>query len=347
MELHDATFMALLDRYLAGESTAIEAEQVRQWLAADSENYASLNEIDRIRGVARNRPPATRVDIAWSRAVSELGIDAGMRGAHVSAPTMQPRSHRRTHSDTSVRTWTWRAIAASLAVAAAASIIITTSRTSPSSQQKLEAREFVTARGQRVNIQLADGSELTIGPASHVKVAGDFGVKAREVTLVGEAAFVVKHDASKPFRVHTANGTVEDLGTEFVIDAYPQSATKVVVASGKVSLSGTALTHGQLGQRDRSGLVTVASNVDLNSWFGWTKGRLSFRDTPAADAFARLSLWYDMDFVLIDKRLKTLPLTASFHDESSAQVLKVLDLTLRLRHEVRGRTVTFYPADGR
>ncbi|HVD59510.1 MAG TPA: FecR domain-containing protein [Gemmatimonadaceae bacterium] len=343
MQHYDAEFLALLDRYLAGESSAVEAEQVRQWLAADSGNQAILNDVDRIRGVARNRPPATRVDAAWTRAVSELGLDAGMDSAHVSAPTIQPRAHRPAHTETSRRTWTWRAVAASLAVAAVAAIVVTTSRP-PTTQPKAEAREFATARGQRLNVQLADGSKLTLGPASRVKVAEDFGASTRELTLVGEAEFSVQHDASKPFRVHTTNGTVEDLGTEFMIDAYPENkAMNVVVASGKVALNGTALTRGQLGQLDRSGLVTVASNVDLASWFGWTKGYLTFHDTPAVDAFIRLGRWYDLNFVLSDKSLNSLPLTASFRDESSSQVMKVLDLTLRMRHEVHGRTVTFYP----
>jgi len=187
MQHYDAEFLALLDRYLAGESSAVEAEQVRQWLAADSGNQAILNDVDRIRGVARNRPPATRVDAAWTRAVSELGLDAGMDSAHVSAPTIQPRAHRPAHTETSRRTWTWRAVAASLAVAAVAAIVVTTSRP-PTTQPKAEAREFATARGQRLNVQLADGSKLTLGPASRVKVAEDFGASTRELTLVGEAA---------------------------------------------------------------------------------------------------------------------------------------------------------------
>src|SRR5690242_2085327 len=107
MQDYDAEFLALLDRYLAGESSAVEAEQVRQWLAADSGNQAILNDVDRIRGVARNRPPATRVDAAWARAVSELGLDAGIH-AQVSPPTIQPRAHRPTHTETSLKTWTWR-----------------------------------------------------------------------------------------------------------------------------------------------------------------------------------------------------------------------------------------------
>jgi ferric-dicitrate binding protein FerR (iron transport regulator) len=97
-----------------------------------------------------------------------------------------------------------------------------------------------------------------------------------------------------------------------------------------------------MGVADKTGLVTVASNVDLDLYFGWTQGRLSFRDTPVVEAFPSLGRWYDLDFKIAEATLGTLPLTASFHGESLGQVLSVLDLALGLRHEMHGRTVTFY-----
>lgn len=218
-----------------------------------------------------------------------------------------------------------------------------------------EAREYTTARGQRANVELADGSRLTIGPASTVRLGADFGEKSRDVTLVGEAHFRVGHDVTRPFRVHTSTGIAEDLGTEFVVNAYPEMhATEVVVASGKVALSslsaprgsGTALSRGQLGRIDTSGFVTVASGVDLDMYVGWTDGRISFRDMPLRDALPRLSRWYDIELRLSDDRLAALPLSASFKDEPLTQVLQILDITLGVRHEQRGRTVTFYPRGG-
>lgn len=340
----DPEILALLDRYLAGECNIPEAERVRDWLAADPSNHAVLSEIERFRGIARNRPPASSSDAAWRRAVENLGLAEVEKNAVVllRADRLPPRIHEAPEQQR--RRWAAPAILAGLAIAASALIVFTTVRETPRPSEN-KAREFVTARGQRASIQLADGSDLTLGPASTVNVAADFGVTSRELTLVGEAHFNVHHDASKPFRVHTKNGTAEDLGTEFVVDAYPQSnSTQVVVASGKVALAGTALIRGQLGKLDRSGLVSVTSNVDLDPYFSWTKGRLVFRDTPMNQAIDRLGRWYDLDIAIADAKAAKLPLTASFKDESIAQMLKVIDLTLGLRHEIHGRNVVFHTA---
>jgi len=48
-----------------------------------------------------------------------------------------------------------------------------------------------------------------------------------------------------------------------------------------------------------------------------------------------------------DNKLASLPLTASFKDESLTQVLTVLDLALGLRHELNGRKVVFYSSGKR
>lgn len=335
--------MALLDRYLAGECSSSEAERVREWLSSDVANSAILADIERIRALAQNRPPATNSATAWQRAVSELQLDTT-----TSTPPMRRVSHFTPHKTPGVvlsrsNSWKWTAIAACLLIAVLSGVILRSQRSVEPSVAKIDARDFTTARGQRATIQLVDGSQLTLGPASSAKIAADFGERAREMTLVGEAHLTVHHDAAKPFRVRTSNGTVEDLGTDFVIEAYPEShTTQVVVASGKVALGGTALSRGQMGRLDKTGLVTVASNVNLESYFGWTQGRLSFRDTPLSEAFPRLGRWYDLDVTVDDNKLASLPLTASFKDESLAQVLTVLDLSLGLRHELNGRKVIFY-----
>jgi transmembrane sensor len=301
-----------------------------------------LSELERFRTIARNRPPATSADSAWRRAVDILGLTEAAKS--YTLPPADDPVHPRHHElpTRNRRRWVSPVILGGFAIAASALLIFTTSRTAPHARED-KSREFVTARGQRASIQLADGSDLTLGPASTVKVSADFGTTSRDLTLIGEAHFNVRHDAAKPFRVHTRNGTAEDLGTEFVVDAYPQSnSTQVVVASGKVALAGTALVRGQLGKLDRSGLVSVTSNVDLDSYFSWTRGRLVFRDTPMNQAIVRLGQWYDLDIRIADAKVATLPLTATFNDESIAQMLKVIDLTLNLRHEIRGRNVVFH-----
>ncbi len=86
-------------------------------------------------------------------------------------------------------------------------------------------------------INLEDGSLVTLHPQSTLSYADDFGKAARTVYLQGTGFFKVKRDTSKPFRVHTGNLVTEVLGTSFYIKNQKNSNTiEVEVASGKVSV---------------------------------------------------------------------------------------------------------------
>ncbi len=83
--------------------------------------------------------------------------------------------------------------------------------------------EIVTRRGERAMVDLPDGSRVVVAPESRLRVPVEYraGGSALDVYLDhGDAFFVVKHDTSRPFLVHTTNGVVEDLGTEFLVSAH-------------------------------------------------------------------------------------------------------------------------------
>ena len=349
-DLPDDLFLALLDRYLAGESTPAEAQIVRDWLALDAENRVMLDQLERVRSVVRNRPPIRSADDAWNRAVRELELDkatdqsgaAAVQRERVSEiARVQPLARTRSMVGRR-RSATWAAAATFLIVASALAYRVS-SRPQPIVAAGEEDRNYVTSRGQRATIQLADGTQITIGPSSQLRVEGDFGKTSRDVALTGEAYFKVHHDDARPFRVHTSHGIAEDLGTEFIVSAFEGATSdQVVVSSGKVALGGATLSRGQLGRIDQSGKVKVVSGVDLDLHFGWIDGRVSFRDSRLDQALARLSRWYDVDFQLADSALGAMTLTASFKEESLSEVLESLNLTLGLRHRTSGRTVIFY-----
>jgi transmembrane sensor len=220
-------------------------------------------------------------------------------------------------------------------------------------------RELVTSRGERATGNLPDGSRVILGPDSRLRIPATFAaarsaVGSRDVHLEGEAFFEVTHDSTRPFRVQTSHGVAEDLGTEFVVTAYPETgATRVVVASGLVALKqrdgapNTAprpvllsLSPGDLGRLDSTGTATLRRNVDVSAYVGWTNGELIFDEVPIRDAMVRLARWYDLDIRLADSSLAGLKLTATFHDEPVSRVLQALEIALRVRAEQDGRIVT-------
>jgi len=73
MHLDDDRLYVLLDRYLAGEASAAEAQSVREWLEADPEHAALLEDLRLIRRVTAEPVPQTSVEGAWAKASKSLG----------------------------------------------------------------------------------------------------------------------------------------------------------------------------------------------------------------------------------------------------------------------------------
>src|SRR5256886_9092930 len=62
----------LLDRYLAGEASAGDAQAVRDWLAEHPDHPLFLDDLRLIRRVAAERTPESSVDAAWAKAQRPL-----------------------------------------------------------------------------------------------------------------------------------------------------------------------------------------------------------------------------------------------------------------------------------
>ena len=340
----------LLDRYLAGEASESDAATVREWLAADPEHVVLLEDLRLIRRIAAERVPESDVDAAWSNAVKALKLRASR----------------------------WPLIAA---LAAAAVIVVIGGaallRRTPNSlisgaplpRRAPDWKEYATASAQRAVVRLRDGTQVTLAPQSRLRYTADYGGGStrRDVYLEGEAYFQVQPDAHRPFRVHTARSVTEDLGTAFVITAYPdQTTTEVMVAEGRValwragagagagaadttavSLSGSrrpdavpalVLAARDLGRLESSGVATVRRGVDVDRRLVWTRGVLAFDAKPLGEAVLTLKRWYDVEIRLEvgDSALAARRITATFNNEPIDLVLKRIALTLGLRVDRAG-----------
>ena len=76
--------------------------------------------------------------------------------------------------------------------------------------------------GQKSTVHLKDGSRIILNSNSKVKFPVEFSDSERVIELEGEAYFEVAKDASRPFRVKTANTMTTALGTTFNIDAFEE-----------------------------------------------------------------------------------------------------------------------------
>lgn len=347
-----------LDRYFDGTLSPAETRAIARWAAGDPAREEYLASVRRIWQESAATDGRFDVNAAWREMQGRL---AGEHNAQPLAPGARARTlHLYPAADVqahrSRRPYLRLAAAAALLVAAGASAFwyrTGAHSRAHSTASALPMRQYATATGQRAEILLSDGTRALLSVESHLRIPADYDKDARDVYLDGEAYFAVRHDEQKPFRVHVVGGVAEDLGTEFVVRAYPgDSSITVVVASGRVALQSDsssvkqdtiALGPGQLGRLHDSGRVTVSSDIDVDGYLSWTRGRIAFRDVPFATVARELERWYDVDIEIADSSLARTTLIASFDNQPLDDVLRIVARSLDARYTRKGRLVRFTP----
>jgi transmembrane sensor len=348
-----------LDRYVRGDGSPDELAALERWVNEHVERRRLADAMRAAGGPPGNAARRWDAPSAWQRVQRRLRRPAAplriVRPPTLGAGTTAAPGWRRALARPAVRV----AAAAVLLFTLAPLVIGRAHRgEAPAPAQTVAMREVVTRRGQRAVLDLADGSRVILAAESRLRLPRSFPTDApgarRDVYLDGEAYFEVKHDARRPFFVHTAVGVAEDIGTEFVVTAYPEMrGMQVVVASGAVALRHGAasaadaadtaralltLTRGDLARLDSLGTATLTRGVRVQPYLAWTDGGLAFDGTRLGDAVRQIARWYDVDVQLADSALAAQRVTATFHDASAPQVLDMIALSLGLRLEHRGRT---------
>jgi transmembrane sensor len=356
---HDIDW-TLLARYFANVCSADEVTAVEQWVAAEPSRREELAALRRWWGDARALPSPMRVDAMWASLSARMHAAPAADSVRDGTATAVP--HRRPTPVLAIvprsrPTMRWArvgagALAAGLLIAAATAVYLRREVAPPRIAAAPEAREFATGRGQRATIRLVDGSRVELGFASTLRVR-QFESGRRELVLEGEAVFDVVHDASRPFIVHAANATTEDLGTIFGVRAYPgDSAVRVVVVSGKVALRprtstpnaprpGTVLLPGQLGRLDARGQVRIDSRVDTSAYLAWLSGRVAFDNVPLADIAADLERRFSVTIRIPNSVIAALRVTVvDMPAQSVTDVLDAAVVPLGLRFRRSGDVIS-------
>jgi transmembrane sensor len=93
---------------------------------------------------------------------------------------------------------------------------------------------YETAIGERLQVELPDGSEITLNTDTRIEVS--FNASVRNLVLErGEGYFNVERDTSRPFRVHVGSQIVEAVGTAFTVHHSAREGIEIIVTEGKVN----------------------------------------------------------------------------------------------------------------
>lgn len=298
--------LEMLHRYIAGDATPEEKEEVTRWLDADKKNMKEF--------LAQRK----LYDISiWQQ---ELTIP----------------------SATKQKQWTLRTISIELTKIAAIFILAFTVLYSflmnkDSSDPAIMQTIFVPP-GQRAELTLTDGTKVWLNAETTFTFPNKFTANTRNVTLDGEGYFNVTRDTEKPFLVQTEKYNIKVLGTEFNVTAYSGSPVfETALLKGAVEVSSPA-TYSKVYLKpntrtyERNGELRTGI-IEHQSYFLWKEGLICFFDEPVGKMIEKLELYYDVKIDVRNTELLKNRYSGKFRTKDGVEhVLKVLQLRHRFTY---------------
>ena len=308
----------LLVKQLLGEASAEEQRQVQAWIELDRANRQYYEHFRLIWEQSKENEAKSTVDAeeAWAR--------------------FRQRTVRETVAPKVIempqRNYEWLKVAAILVMIIGGGLLFY-------AVSNLGADVIAMHSEESVLIDtLPDGSLVTLNKHSSLSYPEDFGSNTREVTLEGEAFFNVTPDRSKPFVIKANEASVRVVGTSFNVSSTDER-TEVVVETGIVEV--LKKEHSVKLNPDEKGVVLKdrddpfkQKNTDALYNYYRTK-EFTCNATPLWRLADVLSQAYGVDIIIADERLKDLPLTATFQNESLDSILAVIAETFALKIEHR------------
>jgi len=202
--------------------------------------------------------------------------------------------------------------------------------------------EVEAPNGSRTHIELGDGTKVWLNHGSKLKYPYRFEGKNRKVFLTGEAYFEVAHNSKFPFIVGTTRLDVKATGTAFNVSAYlddPLVQTtlvegKVIIYGGKSNREIKALTPGERLIFDVIKNVYSIEKGNTVKYTAWKDGMLVFKNDMIEEVAKKLERWYNIDVEIKSGKIKEFPFTATFTDETLPQVLELMSLVSPVSYQL-------------
>lgn len=206
----------------------------------------------------------------------------------------------------------------------------------------LATTTYQTTRAEHKNIELDDGSHITLGARSIVNV--NYSDEERHVTLVrGEAVFDVAKNKERPFIVQVGKGAVTAIGTKFNIHSSGENVT-VTVLEGTVEVNPDItdnnpdpaaplprVSAGKAVSYHGNGFVSdvVATNVEAAT--SWEKGLLVRVNTSLASVIKDVNRYSSREIIIGDPSLNDIIFTGTVLNDSIDNWLRGLSVAYPIK----------------
>lgn len=287
---------------LAGNASAEDRTAFSRWRDADPRHAEAYD----------------RIVAIWQQAGQLAPRSRGATGATPSAA--RPRTFR-------------FALAASLAAVAVISVLLFGSRWLPESESQQQPTLLAAAVGEIREVNLPDGSRVTLDSASRVEAA--FSKTQRTLTLIeGRARFRVAHE-TRPFIVRAGSSEVIATGTIFDVSLIG-GRTDVVLLQGSVEVR-TKDGRNKIGRLKPGQKLIVAAagpperRPATRTDSAWPTRMLQFDNTRLDEAAALANRYSQVQLKLGSDRIRALRVSGAFRAGDTVGLARSLAAAFNLR----------------
>lgn len=281
--------------------------QFSQWQQADVQNAEAARKAQQLWRLTGQLQASTAH--LWPAVPAAVSVPV------ITAPAPLPARPRRR------RTLGW---AASAALATCLAVAI-----APQLSTRINA-DYLTAQGERREVQLPDGSLAVLDSDSALAV--DYSGDRRSIRLLsGQAFFQVKPDNSKPFTVHAKDLNITVTGTAFNVDLQGKRI-EVAVQHGSVKveepdsshLLSPGLTMGQRLVFDRDKHLAQLDTLPAGRIASWRNGQLIAENARLGDMVEQLRRYLPGKVWLQDPALAEQRITGVYDTRNPEAALRAM-----------------------
>lgn len=315
---------ALLAKYLVGNLSSEEMEEVMRWRDLSTENETVFSEVFRLR-------------LSWNAAkyADNERIDRALE--KINARINRTRRYGTVRS----------------LLKYAAVILLLVSFSSVGWNYFKPETYMTIALGDSEGVKkvaLDDGSVVWLRGNSVLKIPQSFSVVNRTVSLQGEAFFDIAKNAKSLFIVATDYVNIEVLGTAFNVktDKKHQSV-ETVLARGKVALldkQGKTVLDMSPGEKvtyDNNKNEYATDVVDVNICTAWRLNQFVFENVTLREIVNQLSVKFNVNINLESSKLARRKFRCVINeDESLPDILKLLKFLAPIQYRIEGKEIFIY-----
>ena len=336
--MQEAQYERLINRFLAGEATERENQELEVWLQVSPEHRQIFAEAETLWQNTNAPEPAyvPKFEDFWQTIEARLDEEKVPARARV-IPLNRPTARQ-------IKAWVFDDKRKLRWLAAAAVLILMIG--SAAFYQNLingnTLQTYSTQNAQRLRVLLPDGSQVELNAASEIKFPKSFADSIRVVVFSGQGYFEVNHER-RPFIVQTENAQIRVLGTKFDLKSRRRK-TQLVVKEGLVALRSAAAEGGVMVRANEMSLCLdnlppqTPERVNAAYWLGWLRNKFVFEKMPLQEAVEELQHFYNFEIRLADPALGKLTITGEFEQEPLEDIISVICRVLNLKYRIDGKT---------